>query len=66
MAEAINGDDGVDVTPSRDYRGVPVIGAWRWLPQLGIGVVTQVDASEATGRCACFNPSSSRFFCCWC
>jgi len=35
------------VTPSRDYRGVPVIGAWRWLPQLGIGVVTQVDANEA-------------------
>ena len=47
VAEAIDGNDGVDVTPSRDYRGVPVIGAWRWLPQLGIGVVTQVDASEA-------------------
>jgi eukaryotic-like serine/threonine-protein kinase len=47
VANAINGVDGVDVTPSRDYRGVPVIGAWRWLPQLGIGVVTQVDASEA-------------------
>ena len=47
VAEAIDGDDGVEVTPSRDYRGVPVIGAWRWLPELGIGVVTQVDASEA-------------------
>jgi hypothetical protein len=47
VAEAIDGDDGVDVVPSRDYRGVPVIGAWRWLPQLGIGVVTQVDATEA-------------------
>jgi hypothetical protein len=47
VAEAIDGDDGMDVTPSRDYRGVPVIGAWRWLPQLGIGVVTQVDATEA-------------------
>ena len=47
VAEAIDGNDGVEVTPSRDYRGVPVIGAWRWLPQLGIGVVTQVDASEA-------------------
>jgi eukaryotic-like serine/threonine-protein kinase len=47
VAEAIDGNDGADVTPSRDYRGVPVIGAWRWLPQLGIGVVTQVDASEA-------------------
>ncbi len=47
MAEALDGVDGVDVVPSRDYRGVPVIGAWRWLPHLGIGVVTQVDASEA-------------------
>jgi hypothetical protein len=47
VAEAIDGDDGVDVVPSRDYRGVPVIGAWRWLPQLGIGVVTQIDATEA-------------------
>ena len=48
VANAITvSDEGVDVTPSRDYRGVPVIGAWRWLPQLGIGVVTQVDANEA-------------------
>jgi hypothetical protein len=47
VSDAIDGDDGVDVVPSRDYRGVPVIGAWRWLPQLGIGVVTQVDATEA-------------------
>jgi plasmid stabilization system protein ParE len=47
VAEAIDGNDGVEVTPSRDYRGVPVIGAWRWLPALGIGVVTQVDATEA-------------------
>jgi hypothetical protein len=47
VVDAIDGDDGVDVVPSRDYRGVPVIGAWRWLPQLGIGVVTQVDATEA-------------------
>ncbi len=47
VADALDRDDGVDVTPSRDYRGVPVIGAWRWLPQLGIGVVTQIDATEA-------------------
>ena len=47
VTAAIDGGDGVDVVPSRDYRGVPVIGAWRWLPQLGIGVVTQVDATEA-------------------
>jgi hypothetical protein len=47
VTAAIEGDEGVDVVPSRDYRGVPVIGAWRWLPQLGIGVATQIDAGEA-------------------
>jgi hypothetical protein len=47
---AVIGDEehgGVDVVPSRDYRGVPVVAAWRWLPRLGIGVATQIDADEA-------------------
>jgi len=47
VARAVAGEDGVDVHPSRDYRGVAVIGAWRWLPDLGLGVATQVDAAEA-------------------
>ncbi len=46
-ARAVAGTNGVDVIPARDYRGVPVIGAWKWLPQYGFGVATQVDASEA-------------------
>lgn len=47
VANALDGDEGVSVEPSRDYRGVPVVGAWRWLPELGFGVVTQIDAAEA-------------------
>lgn len=47
VAEAVAGENGVDVRPTRDYRGVPVVGAWRWLPQLGFGVATQIDASDA-------------------
>jgi len=31
----------------RDYRGVPVIGAWRWLPRYEMGVVTEIDVDEA-------------------
>ncbi len=31
----------------RDYRGVRVIGAWKWLPELDFGVATEVDCSEA-------------------
>jgi eukaryotic-like serine/threonine-protein kinase len=50
VANAVAGGSGVDVHPARDYRGVPVVGAWRWLPRHGFGVATQLDASEA------FNP----------
>jgi len=47
VSNAVAGGSGVDVTPTRDYRGVPVVGAWRWLPQHGFGVATQIDADEA-------------------
>ena len=47
VASAVAGGAGMDVVPSRDYRGVPVVGAWCWLPQYGIGVATEMEASEA-------------------
>ena len=48
MTEAMRGpSSGVDVDGDRDYRGVPVIGAWTWLPEYGFGVVTKVDRAEA-------------------
>jgi serine/threonine protein kinase len=47
VANAVAGGTGVDSIPSRDYRGVSVVGAWQWLPQLGFGVATQIDADEA-------------------
>jgi hypothetical protein len=47
VAEAMQGPSGVDVEGDRDYRGVPVIGAWTWLPEYGFGVVTKVDRAEA-------------------
>jgi hypothetical protein len=46
-ASAIAGEDGVDVDGYADYRGVPVVGAWRWLPDYGFGVATEVDVQEA-------------------
>jgi eukaryotic-like serine/threonine-protein kinase len=46
------GEPGVNVTGYRDYRGVPVIGAWAWLPDYGYGVVTEIDKDEAYGPMA--------------
>ncbi len=45
--EATAGRKGVDTTGYRDYRGVPVIGAWSWSEELGVGLATEVDLSEA-------------------
>jgi hypothetical protein len=38
---------GVDVTGYRDYRGVRVLGAWKWLPDYEFGIATELDESEA-------------------
>jgi hypothetical protein len=46
-ADAVAGNDGVDVTGYRDYRGVPAVGAWTWLDEYGFGVATEVDLAEA-------------------
>lgn len=46
-SEAIAGRDGVNVDGYRDYRGVPVVGAWKWLPSADIGVATEVDYAQA-------------------
>jgi serine/threonine protein kinase len=47
VERAIEGEPGVEIEPFRDYRGVNVVGAWRWLPKYGFGVGTKIDAREA-------------------
>ncbi|HTN77447.1 MAG TPA: serine/threonine protein kinase, partial [Pirellulaceae bacterium] len=46
-ADAIAGHSGENVRGYRNYLGVPTIGAWKWLPEYGFGVATEVEASEA-------------------
>jgi hypothetical protein len=46
-ASASLGNSGIDVAGYRDYRGVPVVGAWQWLPKYQIGVITEIDHAEA-------------------
>ncbi len=46
-AAAVQGDSGYDVDGYRDYRGVPVVGAWQWLDDYDYGIATEIDQDEA-------------------
>lgn len=48
MAErALKGDENPYYDSYRDYRGANVFGAWLWNSNLGIGLVTEIDETEA-------------------
>ncbi|MEO6810082.1 MAG: serine/threonine protein kinase, partial [Isosphaeraceae bacterium] len=47
VSEAIQGHSGVNADGQRDYRGVPVVAAWTWLPEYDFGVTTNIDQAEA-------------------
>ena len=44
---ALTGNTGVDLEGYRDYRGVPVVGAWLWDQELNMGLATELDQAEA-------------------
>lgn len=41
------GRAGLDVEGYRDYRGVAVVGAWGWLDEAHVGLVTELDVADA-------------------
>ena len=41
----LSGKDGVGFY--KDYRGVPVIGAYKWLPDFNMCIITEIDQAEA-------------------
>jgi serine/threonine-protein kinase len=45
--QASRGATGDNVQGYNDYLGVPVVGAWRWLPEYGMGITTEMDVAEA-------------------
>ena len=47
VAEAVAGRDGVDVAGYRSYTGEATVGAWRWLEDFNMGLVTEMDMVEA-------------------
>ena len=42
-----NGTTGVDVAGYRNYRGERAVGAWTWIADYEMGLITEMDASEA-------------------
>ncbi|MFC4701678.1 response regulator [Glaciecola siphonariae] len=44
---AIAGQSAKNTQGYRDYRGVTVIGAWRWSDALNMGITTEIDLEEA-------------------
>ncbi|WP_068137614.1 serine/threonine protein kinase [Roseimaritima ulvae] len=47
VADAIAGNAGMNVDGYRDYRGVAVIGAWKWMPKYELGVMAELNADQA-------------------
>ncbi len=47
VSAATNGTAGVNVKGYRDYRGVPVVGAWLWVKDFDMGLTTQMEQAEA-------------------
>ncbi|MBP0047520.1 response regulator [Marinobacterium sp. AK62] len=41
------GGTGMLLSGSESYRGVPVLSAWRWDADLGLGLITEMDEAEA-------------------
>jgi eukaryotic-like serine/threonine-protein kinase len=46
-ASASAGHAGSNVDGYRSYLGVPVVGAWTWLPDFGIGLISEISQREA-------------------
>lgn len=46
-SSAVSGMDGMNLDGYRDFRGVKVVGAWKWLEKYGFGVATEIEFNEA-------------------
>ena len=50
VLECLKGSEGFDADGYPDYRGVNVIGFWRWMPDYGWGVIAEIDVDEGYGK----------------
>ncbi|NUO09518.1 MAG: HAMP domain-containing protein [Candidatus Brocadia sp.] len=49
VRECIKGSEGFSSDGYPDYRGVNVLGFWRWMPDYGWGVIAEIDVGEGYG-----------------
>ncbi|MEO5365925.1 MAG: transporter substrate-binding domain-containing protein [Magnetococcus sp. WYHC-3] len=47
VAQGVAGREGMDLRGYPNHRGAEVLGAWRWNPRLGLGIVTELDREVA-------------------
>lgn len=45
----VSGNNGFDANGYKDYNGITVLGAWRWLPEFYLGVISEIDRDEGYG-----------------
>ncbi len=53
---------GAIINPYNDYRGIKVIGAWKWLPKYDFGLIAEEDAAEALATLKSFDKVFVIFF----
>ncbi|MCF6155728.1 MAG: HAMP domain-containing protein [Candidatus Brocadia sp.] len=50
VRECLKGSEGFDANGYTDYRGVTVLGFWKWMPDYGWGVIAEIDVNEGYGN----------------
>jgi serine/threonine protein kinase len=46
-AAAVSGSTGVNMEGYRDYQGAQAIGAWTWIPEYNLALITEINTAEA-------------------
>lgn len=49
VLQCVAGNNGFDAKGYKDYRGITVLGVWRWLPEFKLGLIAEIDKDEGYG-----------------
>jgi hypothetical protein len=52
VARAVTGESGTGKDGYRNYLGRPAVGAWRWYPKAGIGLLAEQESEERAAAAA--------------